>query len=137
MEDRGFPWTNVFVVQLELVKWFRTQLARWGDEEKRAEGLCENDVYGECRDLYAWKYQMQIYILEKFLYEHVRKELSNDEYARVVAEVEKFLGRKPHTPDEMWKAQGEAMRKRNIPPDALFALYGTTNAPAAKKGDSK
>ena len=82
-------------------------------------------------------YQVEINGLEEMLDTSVRKVASAEEFAQLSAAFEKFLGRKLLSAEEAWKAQGTAGKFHGKLPDTWFALYGTTNAPAAKKGDPK
>lgn len=138
MNKLGYKSDNWFRLRFEILKWYRAQIVRLEKERNRKRTFAEDSQYRSCRHGWEVGYQVEINGLEEMLDTSVRKVASAEEFARLSAAFEKFLGRKLHSAAEAWRAQGNAVKLdgRKLP-DVWFALYGTTNAPAAKKGDPK
>ena len=137
MRRPDFTAKNWFLVHLEMLKWYRAQIVRLEKERNCKRTFEEDSQYRSCRHGWEVGYQVEINGLEEMLDTSVRKVASAEEFAQLSAAFEKFLGRKLLSAAEAWKAQGNAVKFHGKLPDTWFALYGTTNAPAAKKGDPK
>ena len=136
MNKLGYKSDNWFRIRFEMLKWYRAQIVRLGKERDKPPS--DRYLYESRKRIWEVGYQVEINGLEEMLDTSVRKVASADEFAQLSAAFEKFLGRKLHSAAEAWKAQGQAVKLDGYKlPDVWFTLYGTTNAPAAKKGDSK